>query len=286
MGMKRKTLISNLCFTVILAVLSLLFALPFFFMLSSAFKTPQQNVVYPPTWIPQPFTLRAFGEGLESFHFFRSFVNSAVITVASIFGNLFSTTLVAYGFSRLRARLKNALFLVMFSTMLVPWIVTFIPLYLLYARMNWLNTYIPLVIPYFLSCNVFSVFLLRSFFNGIPKDLDEAAKIDGCSVFGVLYRIILPNTKAVLFISSIFVFISTWNDFFAPLIYLSDPDQYTLAVGLAIWNNSVSTNFVGRVADPSPLMAMSLLTVIPIMALYLFAQKYFIEGIVTSGLKV
>ena len=117
----------------------------------------------------------------------------------------------------------------------------------MYARIDFLDTYIPLILPYFLSCNVFSVFLMRSFFNGIPKDLDEAAKIDGCSTFAILYRIILPSTKAVLLI--------------------------------------VSTNFVSRVGDPSPLMAMSLLTVIPIMILYAVAQKYFIEGVVTSGLK-
>jgi multiple sugar transport system permease protein len=285
MGVKRRKQIRNILFLIILILLSLIFAMPFLFMLSSAFKTPQQNAAYPPTWIPDPFTLRAFREGFEAFNFSRSFFNSAVITALSIAGNLLSTTLVAYGLSRLRARLSSFLSMVMFSTMLVPWIVTFIPLYIMYARIGFLDTYIPLIMPYFLSCNVFSVFLMRSFFNGIPKDLDEAAKIDGCSTFAILYRIILPNTKAVLLIVSLFVFINTWNDFFAPLIYLSDPDSYTLAVGLAIWNNSVSTNFVSRVGDPSPLMAMSLLTVIPIMILYAVAQKYFIEGVVTSGLK-
>ena len=285
MGVKRRKQLRNAFFLILLIILSLIFAMPFLFMLSSAFKTPQQNAAYPPTWIPDPFTLRAFREGFESFNFSRSFFNSAVITVLSIVGNLLSTTLVAYGFSRLRARLRSALSMVMFSTMLVPWIVTFIPLYIMYARLGFLDTYLPLILPYFLSCNVFSVFLMRSFFDGIPKDLDEAAKIDGCGTFSILYRIILPNTKAVLLIVSLFVFINTWNDFFAPLIYLSDPDSYTLAVGLAIWNNSVSTNFVSRVGDPSPLMAMSLLTVIPIMILYAVAQKYFIEGVVTSGLK-
>lgn len=285
MGIKRRRHIRNGLFLILLIAMSAVFAMPFLFMLSSAFKTPQQNAAYPPTWIPDPFTLRAFKEGFTAFNFTRSFFNSAVITVLSIVGNLLSTTLVAYGFSRLRARLNAVLSMIMFSTMLVPWIVTFIPLYIMYARLNFLDTYIPLILPYFLSCNVFSVFLMRSFFEGIPKELDEAAKIDGCSTFGILYRIILPNTKAVLLIVSLFVFINTWNDFFAPLIYLSDPDTYTLAVGLAIWNNSVSTNFVSRVGDPSPLMAMSLLTVIPIMILYAVAQKYFIEGVVTSGLK-
>lgn len=285
LGMKKARKIRNTFFFVLCLALTFVFAMPFLYMISSAFKTPQQNASYPPTWIPSPFTLRAFKEGFEAFHFSRSLFNSAIITLLSIIGNLLSTTLVAYGFSRLRARAKARLSLIMFSTMLVPWIVTFIPLYIMYSRMHFLDTYLPLVLPYFLSCNVFSVFLLRSFFNGIPRELDEAAKIDGCSTFGILYRIILPNAKAPLLIVSLFVFINTWNDFFAPLIYLSDPDKYTLAVGLAIWNNSVSTNFVTRVGDPSPLMAMSLITVVPIMILYAVAQKYFVEGVMTSGLK-
>ena len=285
LGMRKAKIIRNTFFFGLCLVLTVIFALPFLYMISSAFKTPQQNAAYPPTWIPDPFTLRAFKEGFEAFNFTRSLFNIIIITVLSIIGNLLSTTLVAFGFSRLRARAKSRLSLIMFSTMLVPWIVTFIPLYIMYSRMHFLDTYLPLVLPYFLSCNVFSVFLLRSFFDGIPKELDEAAKIDGCSTFEILYRIILPNAKAPLLIVSLFVFINTWNDFFAPLIYLSDPDKYTLAVGLAIWNNSVSTNFVCRVGDPSPLMAMSLITVIPIMILYAVAQKYFVEGVVTSDLK-
>lgn len=285
MNQKRYVIIRNTLLFILMLMLTFIFAMPFLFMLSSAFKTPQQNVQYPPTWIPKPFTLRAFTEGFSAFNFYRCFTNSAIITGLSIIGNLLSTTLVAYGFSRLRARGKNVLFTILLSTMIVPWIVTFIPTYLLYARLKLLNTYVPLIVPYFLACNSFSIFLFRQFFNGIPMELDEAAKIDGCSTFSILYRIVLPNSKAVLFISSIFVFINTWNDFFSPLIYLNDPDMYTLSVGLAIWNNSASTNFVSRVLDPSPLMAMSLLSVVPIMILYAFAQRYFIEGVVTTGIK-
>lgn len=269
----------------LLGALGIIFALPFIFVVSSALKTPTQIVKYPPEWIPNPVTFRSFSEGFAAFPFVRYFMNSVCVTGLALLGNFISTTLVAYGFARLRARLKNMLFGVLLSTIMIPWLVTFIPLYVIYSKLRLLNTYVPLVLPYFLSCHVFSVFLLRQFFLGMPKELDEAAKIDGCNLLEVLARVIVPNAKPGLFITALFVFVGSWNDFFAPLIYLNDPDSYTISVGLALWNSASSSNLSSRILDIGPLMAMSLVSVLPIIILYIFAQRYFIEGILTTGLK-
>lgn len=285
MGKTARKRLETAIVLLLLILLGFVFALPFLFVLSSAFKTPQQVVKYPPEWIPSPFTLRAFREGMEAFAFTRYFLNSSKVTVLSVVGNLISTTVVAYAFARLRARFKDVIFSVVLSTVMIPWLVTFIPLYVLYSRVHLLDTYIPLVLPYFLSCHVFSVFLLRQFFMGMPKELDEAAKMDGCGILGTLLRVIVPNAKAPLFITSIFVFVGAWNDFFAPLIYLNNPDKHTLAVGLTLWNGSASSNLSSRILDISPLMAMSLISIVPVMLLYLVAQKYFVEGILTTGIK-
>lgn len=284
-GINARKRVRNAVTLFFMILLGIIFALPFLFMISSAFKTPEQVVKYPPEWIPNPFTLRAFDEGFQAFPFLTYFGNSCVITLLSVFGNLLSTTLAAYAFARLQARAKNLIFSVVLSTIMIPWLVTFIPLYVIYSKLNFLNTYVPLILPYFLACNVFSIFLLRQFFIGLPKELDEAAQIDGCGVISTLFRVILPNSTVVLFISSIFVFVSSWNEFFAPLIYLNDPEKYTLSVGLSLWSSTAGSNLSSRILDISPLMAMSLISILPVMVLYACAQKYFVEGIVTTGIK-
>ncbi|WP_195542637.1 carbohydrate ABC transporter permease [Massiliimalia timonensis] len=288
MSIKSKKVRDRVRYTLILILLILLgivFALPFLFLISSAFKTPEQVVKYPPEWIPSPFTLRAFKEGFEAFPFLLYFRNSSVVTLLSVIGNLISTTVVAYAFARLRARMKNVIFSIVLSTIMIPWLVTFVPLYVIYSKINFLDTYFPLVLPYFLSCHVFSVFLMRQFFMGIPRELDEAAQIDGCGVIGTLVRIIVPNAKPSILICAIFVFVASWNDFFAPLIYLNDSNKHTLSVGLSLWSNSASSNLSSRILDISPLMAMSLISIVPVMVLYMFAQRYFVEGVVTTGIK-
>jgi multiple sugar transport system permease protein len=272
--------LKNLIWYTVIIALCFFFILPFLWMISTAFKTPGQVALFPPEWIPSPFTLRSFREGFIASPFLTYLTNSVIISGLNILGTLLSTTLVAYGFARLNARLRPFWFTIMLSTMMIPWIVTLLPVYVLYSELGWINTYLPLTLPAFLATNSFSIFLLRQFFMGFPKELDEAAKVDGCSVIGILYRIILPNSKAVLFIIAIFTFVAVWNDFFNPLIFLNDPNKFTIAVGLAMFNSSQ-----GATIDKGPLMAVALVSVVPILFLYISAQKYFVQGITTTGLK-
>ena len=242
--------------------------------------TPGQTIAYHPQWIPNPITLRSFIEGVEGSVFGTFFENSTLVTALCIIGTLLSSSLVAFGFARLTAKLKNLWFVLLLSTMMIPGTVTLIPIYSLYSKIGWINTILPLVVPSFLGVNVFYIFLLRQIFVSIPKELAESAMIDGCSWLKIFYKIFLPNAKPALIVVAIFTFVSTWNDFFGPMIFLIDPNKYTLAVGL----NSYKQQYSG-VMDMGPLMAMSLLTVLPILILFLVAQKYFVQGIATTGLK-
>ena len=169
------------------------------------------------------------------------------------------------------------------STMMVPYFVTIIPLYNIYARLHLINTFVPLVLPNMFAASGFSVFLLNQFFKTFPKEIEESARIDGCSEFGILFRVVIPNSKAFLFVVGIFMFVWTWNDYFGPAIFLNDQKKYTLAIGLTFLNSSVSG--YQAALDQGPVMAMSLLCVLPVILLYLFFQKYFIQGIVYSGIK-
>lgn len=282
--MKRKMsgikIVRTTFWYIIVGALSVLFVLPFVWMVSTAFKTAPQCVDYPPTFIPRPFTLRSFTEVFSISPMFTYIKNSIIIVALNIFGTLISCSLVAYGFSRFRCREKNIWFTILLSTMMIPSFTLIIPQFSLYTKLGWVNTILPLVIPTFFATNAFSVFILRQFFMSFPVELDEAARLDGCSYLGVFLRILLPNSKTVMFVVALFCFVGAWNDFFGPLIYLNDMEKYTLAVGLVMLKASQ-----GSTLDMGPMMAGSLLAVVPTFILYLTCQKYFVQGVVTSGLK-
>ncbi len=270
----------SLTWYVLVAMLSVVFLLPFLYMLSTAFKTPQQCIAYPPEFIPKPFTLRSFEQAFTQFPFVRYVINSLVVTGLNVVGTLFSCSLVAFGFARIPGALRGFWFTVLLGTMMIPGFVTLLPLFTIYVRIGWINTYLPLVAPSFLAMNAFSIFLLRQFFMSFPGELDEAAQIDGCSYLGVLYRILLPNAKTAMFVVAIFALVGAWNDFFGPMMFLNDNQAYTLAVGLIMFKASY-----GATLDLGPMMSVSLISILPVMVLYLVAQKYFVQGIVTTGLK-
>ncbi len=265
---------------IVIGGLSILFVLPFIWMVSTAFKTAPQCVDYPPTFIPRPFTLRAFEEMFSISPILTYIRNSVVVVALNILGTLFSCSLVAYGFARFRCREKNILFTILLSTMMIPSFTLIIPQFSLYIKLGWVNTILPLVVPAFLATNAFSIFIMRQFFMSFPIELDEAARLDGCGYLGVLTRILLPNSKTVMFVVALFCFVGSWNDFFGPMIYLNDMEKYTLAVGLVMLKASQ-----GATLDMGPMMAGALLAVIPTFVLYLTCQKYFVQGVVTSGLK-
>ena len=264
---------------IIMILLGAFFILPILWMVSNSFKTAPQMIIYPPQFIPNPVTLRSFTEGFSRLPIVNYTRNSIVVTFLSVLGNVFSSSLVGFGFARLKARLKDFWFFMLLSTMMIPGFVTLLPTYILYSKLGFVNTYLPLVLPCFLGLP-FYIFLLRQFFINMPSELMDAGKIDGCSLFDIYFRIFLPNVKPAVLVVIIFSFANTWNDFFGPMIYLNSSKKYTLAVGIAFLKSTY-----GATLDLGPLMAVSLYSVLPIIVLYIFAQKYFVQGIVTTGLK-
>jgi multiple sugar transport system permease protein len=252
---------------------------PFLWMLSTSFKEPTEAITLPPNWIPSPFILTnytgLFTNALLPFPLF--FLNSLKITSLVVVGRLIVCSLGAYGFARLQFPGRDAAFAMLLASLMVPEVVQVIPLYTAYAQIGWIDTHWPLIIPPIVA-NTFGTFLLRQFFMTIPKDLEEAAVIDGANHFQIYWRIMLPLAKPALATLAIFTFMGTWNDFFNPLIYLNSTKNFTLTTGLAFFQSSAATDY-------TRLMAGVMVSVIPILIVYSFAQKYFTEGVVMSGIK-
>ncbi len=256
------------------------FCFPVLYLIFTGFKTPQETVAFPPTLIPEKWTLSAYREGLSSGIFSKYLLNSMFVSGLIVLGTVSSAALVGFGFARLRSRLRNILFMLVLATMMIPGSVTLIPVYSIYSKIGWIDTYLPLIVPAFAGGGAFSIFLVKQFFEAIPNELVESSKIDGAGWFTIFGKMFLPNSKPVLLVVTIFAFVNSWNDFFAPLIFLVDPDKFTVAVGLNTFRNSY-----GAAMDIAPLMAMATLSVLPILLLFIFAQKYFVQGITTTGLK-
>jgi ABC-type glycerol-3-phosphate transport system permease component len=255
---------------------------PFSWMLATALKPLVQVFEYPPTWIPDPPQWRNFYDGWVTMPFTRYLANTLYIAVVAIIGMLASSSIVAYGFARLRAPGRNVLFLLVLSTMMLPQQVTLIPTFLLFKELGWLNTYKPLLVPAFTAASspVF-IFLLRQFYLTLPLELDDAARIDGCGIFGIYWRIILPLSKPALATVGIFVFFNRWNSFLWPLIYLKSPEKYTLAIGLSFFHSQQG----GGLTEWNLLMAVTLLVAIPPLLVFFIAQRSFVQGIALTGIK-
>jgi len=258
---------------------SLLFLLPLVWMISTSFKSDRQVLVFPPVWIPNPIEWSNYPEALTGLVPFLLYTkNTVTICVFSVLGALLSNTVIAYGFSRLHWPGRDMLFLAVLGTMMMPYQVTMIPLFLVFNRLGWINTFRPLTVPAFFG-NAFFIFLLRQFMMGIPRDLTDAAYIDGASDIQQLARIIIPLCKPVLATVTLFQFLWSWNDFLGPLIYLNEARRYTIAVGLAMFEGGYGLT---RIAQ---LMAASTVTTLPIVIIYFFTQRTFIQGIALTGLK-
>jgi len=261
----------------VLIALGVLYALPLLWMISTSLKTLRQIFVYPPQWIPNPVVWRTYADIFWYAPFHRYFLNTLFIEAACITGSLVSCSLVAYGFSRFRVPGRNVLFVLMLSTMMLPYQVWMIPLYILFTKIRWVDTCLPLTIPAFFGAPLY-IFLLRQFFLTLPRELEDAAKVDGCSHVRIYRQIVLPLTNPALATVSIFVFMGVWNDFLGPLLYLSDPSKYTLALGLQVFLSQHG-------AEWSLLMGASTLIVLPVIIVFFFTQKQFIQGIVMTGIK-
>ncbi len=278
-GKRAGKIVHDVVVYTLLIVLSGLFAFPFFWMLSSALKPEYQIFVWPPQWIPNPIMWSNFREALGNpllpFHLF--FRNTMIIEVAVLSGRLLSCTLVAYGFARLNAPGKNLLFTILLATLMLPAPVTMIPKFILFNKLGWVNTFLPLTVPAWFG-EAYAIFLMRQFFMSIPRELEEAARIDGASTFQVIRYIIVPLSVPVLAVIAVLTFKDNWNDFMNPLIYLNDAKLYTLAVGLAFFNGQFDVQM-------NLLMAASVVVMLPLVILFFIAQRAFVEGITLTGLK-
>jgi multiple sugar transport system permease protein len=261
----------------LLIIVALTFILPLYWMLSTALKGADQMFDIPPAWIPNPVELDNFPEVFREVPFARFFLNTVFLVVFNIIGELVSVSLIAYGFARLRFPGRSFLFLLMLSTLMIPYHVTLIPRFILFAELGWINTYLPLIVPAFVG-SPFLIFLVRQYMMSIPFDLDEAAYIDGATRFDVFWRIILPLSRPALVLVVVFTFVGTWNDFLQPLIYLNDPNLFTVSLGLSFFQGARETNW-------NLLMAGSLLATIPPLILFFIAQRQLIGGISIEGLK-
>lgn len=276
---KRRFGAGKIAAMALLILLAILFLIPYFWMFTTALKSKAQVSKF---WeiLPNPITLRSFEEGFSLAPFLQYTLNTLWIGFLCVSGTLISCSLTAFGFAKFHARGKQTLFMVLLATMMVPQTVTLIPSYMLYSRLGWVNTIIPLTLPAFFGCSAFNIFLMRQFFSSLPSDLGEAALIDGCNWLQIFIRIYLPNTIPALLVVTINQLVFVWNDYMAPLVYLGKPKNYTIALGLNMFKGQQ-----GSTIDPGPLMAMASITIMPLLILYLCFQRYFVEGIATTGIK-
>jgi ABC-type glycerol-3-phosphate transport system permease component len=262
----------------LLLIMGAAILLPFIWTVSSSLKPYGAGIRFPPQFIPETFVWDNYPAVFRTIPFLNFFKNSVIVSGLAVIGELLSASMVAYSFARLRFPGRNALFLLVLATMMIPYPVTMVPTFILFRLLDWVGTYLPLVLPPYFG-PAFSIFLLRQFFLTINPELDEAAKVDGANEFTIYWRIILPLAKPALATIAIFSFMANWNDFMGPLIYLTDSDTYTLALGV-----NYLRSFRGG-GDLSLQMAASVMFMAPCIVLYFIAQRNIVQGIVTTGLK-
>jgi multiple sugar transport system permease protein len=265
---------------VLLIAFGLVMLYPLLWMLASSFK-PNDLIFRDTSLIPTEIDLTNYSEGwnalLHPFHHYL--LNSAIIVLGSVIGNLISCSMAAYAFARLKFRGRPIWFAVMLMSIMLPIHVIIVPQYILFSELEWINTYLPLIVPKLLATDAFFIFLMVQFFRGLPKELDEAARLDGCGHGRIFLQIMLPLSLPALATTAIFTFIWTWNDFFSQLIFLTRPDMYTVPIALRTFIDSTSNSSWG------PLFAMSIVSLVPVFIVFLFGQKYLVKGIATTGIK-
>lgn len=256
---------------------ALIFMLPFIWMLSTSLKSDAQLYTYPPVWLPNPLVWKNYPIAVTYISFFLYLKNTLIIAVLSTLGALVSCSLVAYSLSRIPWPGRNALFIFTVATLMLPYQVTLIPLFVVWSKAGFVNTFVPLIVPHWFGAALY-IFLLRQFFMGIPMELSEAARIDGAGEFRIYWQIILPLGKAALATVAIFEFIARWRDYLGPLIYLSNQKMYTLSLGIYEYRGQYGSEW-------ALLMAASVLITLPIILLFFFMQKVFVQGIALTGIK-
>jgi multiple sugar transport system permease protein len=271
----RKT-VRYIVLEALLVLVGILFLGPFAWLISTSLAPESQ--VFTPTivWVPHPLMWSNYADALHQFPFWLYFKNTMIICILTVVGATASSSFVAYGFSRVLWPGRELLFIVVLGTLILPYQVTLVPLYILFKHFGWINTYLPLTVPSFFG-NAFFIFLFRQFYLGLPMEISDAARIDGCSDLGIYWRIVVPLSKPVLATAAIFSFITAWSDFLGPLIYLTDASKYTLSIGVQ--------QVIGQEPHWTQLMAIGVVMTLPILILFFFVQRTFIQGISFSGIK-
>lgn len=268
---------------VLMGILTLLFLFPWFWTVSSSLKTPREVFVFPPLWFSRNPTLQNYPEVLEVVPFAQWFLNSVIVVTLSTAGTVLSATCVAYSFARFRWTGRDTIFAITLATMMLPAQVLLIPQYLIFRELGWLNTIKPLWIPSWFGGGAFAIFLIRQFIMSLPREFDEAATIDGAGRFRILVTILMPQMKPVLATIGVISFIGGWNNFMGPLIYLTSPRNFTLALGIRYFD--ITPASVDGIPQQHLLMAAVTMMTTPVILLFFAAQRYFVQGIVMSGLK-
>lgn len=263
----------------ILIICTIICILPFIWMLLTSVKSTAEAYRFPPTVFPKKWLWTNYTNGLQKANFPLYFRNTALIAVVATIGTVLSAQFVAYGFSRFKCRGSSFWYTLMMATMMLPSQVTLIPQYLLYLKLGMVDTYLPLLIPAWLGGGAFNIFLFIQFFRTMPKELDEAAFIDGATTFQTFTHIMMPSVKSVSLCVLVMSLVFHWNDFFTPLIYINSTRKFTLAIGLQFLNSSMGTTKIGQ------MMAVAVATMIPVLIIFFLCQRYFVEGIKMSGLK-
>ena len=254
--------------------------LPFYWTVCTAFKTLNQIHTWPPVWFPNPISLDAFRAMPTVFPFWWAFRNTMTVMIPNLVGSLLTGSMVAFAFARLRWPGRDVWFILLLATMMIPWQVTVIPRYIVFVKLNWIDTSLPLTIGAFFGGSAFHVFLLRQFFLTLPDDLEDAARIDGCGTWRLYWNIGIPHVWPALITVSLQIFVGVWNNLLGPLLYLNDYRKYTIQLYISMLRPTG-----GMQVPPNVTMAVSALTLIPILIVFFLWQKYFIQGVVISGLK-
>lgn len=279
--MKLKKIAGRTVYHALMLAASVLMLYPLLWMVFSSFKPSAEVMVTADQLIPRTWTIQNYVEGWKGFSrytFATYFKNSILLSVVQVTGTVVSASLTAFAFARIRFRTRSFWFAVMIGTMCLPGMVLQVPQYLMFNRLGWVGTFKPLLLPCWFGGGAFNIFLLMQFMKNIPRDMDEAATIDGCGWWKLFTRIMLPLIVPALCSVAVLTFIGTWADFYSSLIYLNKPAYYPVAYALKLYSDEVSTNY-------GPMLAMSVLSLVPIMILFVLFQKSLVEGISTSGIK-
>ena len=260
---------------VLMTVIGIILIIPLLWMVFTSLKPMEEIVRYPPTFFPEKIVWENYLDTIAAFPFWRYARNTLFITVLVVIGNVLSNSFIAYGFAKLDFPGKKLMFALVLSTMMIPGFVTMIPQYVLFSKIGWVGTYLPLIVPSFFG-NAFNIFLMRQFYLSINNELIEAAEIDGANHLYIWSHLMLPLTKPALITIAINSFNAAWNDFLGPLLYIQDQEKYTLQIGLQVFHNQATTQW-------NYLMAGATLVLIPTILLFFFAQRYFIEGMDLTG---